>query len=195
MFARILPFLAGFAARGGSLVGAPAADLPSPLPSFDARDWAKSFVAHVKAIPGIPADEETMLGWFANALMRGFDENDARWRKAVAQSGRTHVGFLTREAVAGAVLGALDDHGAIVSYNLSERIIDSVIALAPNVREACPRCGTLDSTRISEPGGTWHCYKCFLVDKNGMLAVQNDRLRDENQRLQRYQDAVEGALV
>lgn len=39
-----------------------------PLPSFDARDWAKAFC---KINPQI--DEETMIGWFANALMRGYD--------------------------------------------------------------------------------------------------------------------------
>ena len=43
------------------------------LRSFDARDWAKHFVAHVKAIPGLSEDEETMTTWFANALMKGYD--------------------------------------------------------------------------------------------------------------------------
>lgn len=45
-----------------------------PLPSFDARDWAKAFVN----MHG--GDEELMLTWFANALMRGFDEAAARER-------------------------------------------------------------------------------------------------------------------
>jgi hypothetical protein len=44
-----------------------------PLPSFDARDWAE---AYCKINPA--ADEGTMLAWFANALMRGFDEHAAR---------------------------------------------------------------------------------------------------------------------
>ena len=45
-----------------------------PLPSFDARDWAKAFVetAAKNGHPGI--DEAWMLTWFANALMRGYDE-------------------------------------------------------------------------------------------------------------------------
>lgn len=45
-----------------------------PLPSFDARDWAKAFckIAAEQGHPGI--DEEWMVSWFANALMRGFDE-------------------------------------------------------------------------------------------------------------------------
>lgn len=47
----------------------PAHERPDwPLPSFDARDWAQAFV---KLHGG---DEELMIGWFANALMRGFDE-------------------------------------------------------------------------------------------------------------------------
>lgn len=44
-----------------------------PLPSFDAKDWAEAFC---KINP--TADEATMLTWFANALMRGFDEYAAR---------------------------------------------------------------------------------------------------------------------
>ncbi len=45
------------------------------LKSFDARDWAKAFVAHARRNPLIPLDEETMTTWFANALMRGYDEH------------------------------------------------------------------------------------------------------------------------
>jgi hypothetical protein len=40
-----------------------------PLPSFDARDWAKAFC---KLNPGM--DEGTMISWFASALMRGYDQ-------------------------------------------------------------------------------------------------------------------------
>jgi hypothetical protein len=47
-----------------------------PLPSFDARDWAKAFC---KLHGG---DEELMLAWFANALMRGYDEAGKRNHKA-----------------------------------------------------------------------------------------------------------------
>jgi hypothetical protein len=41
-----------------------------PLPSFDAKDWAEAFC---KRFPQM--DEGVMLAWFANALMRGFDEH------------------------------------------------------------------------------------------------------------------------
>lgn len=40
-----------------------------PYPSFDARDWARAFC---KMYPDM--DEDVMVGWFANALMRGHDE-------------------------------------------------------------------------------------------------------------------------
>lgn len=54
--------------------GRPANERPDwPLTSFDARDWAAAFCA---INPGMP--EDVMIGWFANALMRGFDEHTAR---------------------------------------------------------------------------------------------------------------------
>ena len=46
----------------------------SKLPgSFDARDWAREFVALVKENPLIPTDEGCMQTWFANAIMSGYD--------------------------------------------------------------------------------------------------------------------------
>ena len=45
------------------------------LPSFDARDWAAAFCKIYSVIP-----EDEMIGWFASALMRGFDEATARSR-------------------------------------------------------------------------------------------------------------------
>lgn len=50
-----------------------------PLPSFDARDWAAAFCkianeqGHKNGL-GEPIDEAWMISWFANALMRGYDE-------------------------------------------------------------------------------------------------------------------------
>jgi hypothetical protein len=46
-----------------------------PLPSFDARDWAAAFL---KYHPDKGLDEGDMIGWFANALMRGYDERSSR---------------------------------------------------------------------------------------------------------------------
>lgn len=44
-----------------------------PLPSFDARDWAAAFCKIAKQ-HGQDIDEEWMVTWFANALMRGYDQ-------------------------------------------------------------------------------------------------------------------------
>jgi len=60
--------------------GTPPHERPDwPYPSFDARDWAVAFckVANehgFKDANGQPIDEDWMIGWFANALMRGYDE-------------------------------------------------------------------------------------------------------------------------
>ncbi len=49
-----------------------------PLPSFDARDWATAFLSAYEKAGDDFLDEGTMIAWFANALMRGFDEATAR---------------------------------------------------------------------------------------------------------------------
>ena len=54
-----------------------------PLPSFDATDWSEAFckIASEHGFAdkdGKPIDHGWMTGWFANALMRGFDEHAAR---------------------------------------------------------------------------------------------------------------------
>jgi hypothetical protein len=49
-----------------------------PLPSFDARDWAKSFVEIATKNGHGSLDEGWMISWFANALMRGYDEHAMR---------------------------------------------------------------------------------------------------------------------
>lgn len=43
---------------------------------FDAKVWAESFVAHVKWKPEIATDEGTMIVWFANAIMAGYDRRE-----------------------------------------------------------------------------------------------------------------------
>lgn len=58
----------------------PSRDDPNwPLPSFDARDWAEAFC---KRHPQM--DQEMMGVWFANALMRGYDEAVMRIRQGGA---------------------------------------------------------------------------------------------------------------
>ena len=59
----------------------------SKLPqSFDAWDWARDFCETVGKNPTIPHDVETMMSWFANALMRGWDEKS--WGQAKEDDNR-----------------------------------------------------------------------------------------------------------
>lgn len=51
-----------------------------PLPSFDAQEWAKAFCRRFTVVERTPqsdfdGDLGLMTGWFANALMRGYDEH------------------------------------------------------------------------------------------------------------------------
>ena len=48
------------------------------LDSFDAQHWAASFLDTLRENPQIIIDHDLMVCWFANALMRGFDEH--YWR-------------------------------------------------------------------------------------------------------------------
>jgi len=58
----------------GEKTANPSRDDPNwPLPSFDARDWAEAFHKQFPAVP-----EDVALSWFANALMRGYDERTLR---------------------------------------------------------------------------------------------------------------------
>lgn len=57
-----------------------------PLPSFDAADWAEAFCKTAtklgyKDAEGKPIDEGWIITWFANALMRGYDEFAERLHK------------------------------------------------------------------------------------------------------------------
>jgi hypothetical protein len=61
----------------------------SKLPqSFDARDWAAEWLEVIKNHTDIPTDEGTMISWFANALMSGYDEANRRNRKKIERMER-----------------------------------------------------------------------------------------------------------
>lgn len=42
--------------------------------SFDGQVWAKAFLERAKLDPKFATDEGNLIGWFANAIMRGFDD-------------------------------------------------------------------------------------------------------------------------
>lgn len=41
---------------------------------FDAKYWVDLWADTLRSHPNIPTDESTMLGWFANAIMAGYDQ-------------------------------------------------------------------------------------------------------------------------
>jgi hypothetical protein len=41
--------------------------------STDAQDWADEWMKCIKKNPSIPTDVACMVGWFANAIMAGYD--------------------------------------------------------------------------------------------------------------------------
>ena len=52
----------------------PQPDVYKFMPSeFDARKWAKHWMDVIREHPRVPHDEETMVTWFANAIMAGYD--------------------------------------------------------------------------------------------------------------------------
>jgi hypothetical protein len=48
------------------------------LLSFDSQHWAAAFLQTLRENPEIVIDHDLMVCWFANALMRGYDERE--WR-------------------------------------------------------------------------------------------------------------------
>lgn len=56
-----------------------------PFPNtIDARTWTKNWLETIKLHPLVPFDEGTMICWFANAIMSGWDE--ANRRRDIADS-------------------------------------------------------------------------------------------------------------
>src|SRR6266540_4892941 len=51
--------------------------------TMDARIWASDWMKTIQEHPGIPTDEGTMVTWFANAIMAGYDEAQRRHRAKV----------------------------------------------------------------------------------------------------------------
>ena len=41
--------------------------------TIDATIWTKEWMKTIKEHPEIPTDEGTMIAWFANAIMAGYD--------------------------------------------------------------------------------------------------------------------------
>lgn len=68
-------------AQGSPMLSNPApAPEPDPLMGIDGQKWAQEFM-RIWSGRWSEVDEGLMIGWFANAIMRGFDEGQSRLRK------------------------------------------------------------------------------------------------------------------
>ncbi len=79
--------------------------------TMDAGKWAKAWMEHIAKNRQIPYDEGTMISWFANAIMAGFDEagrrNDDHWtdlenrlRERIGRNKQRHADLLNQGRVA-----------------------------------------------------------------------------------------------
>lgn len=75
--------------RSDALLGSDG--LPWPQ-TFDGQTWAKEFIRHVKDRPEIATDEGTMIGWFANAIMVGYDRAKQEPNSVVIPTSRIKQG-------------------------------------------------------------------------------------------------------
>lgn len=91
------------------------------LQTTDAKIWAEVFVAHVKNNPEIATDEETMIGWFANAIMAGYDSVKNR-RQALEETS-----LLPRRAVIVKGDGPIDPNAIAVA--LADEPVDVSVAV------------------------------------------------------------------
>ncbi|MEN6537699.1 MAG: hypothetical protein ABFD89_28875 [Bryobacteraceae bacterium] len=102
------------------------------LRSFDARDWASAFTKIAKAHPSIPFDEETMTTWFANALMRGYDEHRWGMEKFERDAGKQHLHSVSEDAIRAAVAQGWcspANSRKEMDCDLAESIVERLMAL------------------------------------------------------------------
>lgn len=66
-------------------------DVKKLIGNPDAKIWAEEFVKMVKNKPSIATDEGSMIGWFANAIMAGYDKaREIYERKILDDKDETH---------------------------------------------------------------------------------------------------------
>lgn len=70
----------------------------------DASKWAQSWARTIVQHPEIPHDEGTMITWFANAIMTGYDEGVAVERRRTMDERLTELAFLAAGAGTGVAM-------------------------------------------------------------------------------------------
>lgn len=59
--------------RSDDIYESEAVELLNVLGEFDGRMWARRFIEAVKRTPEVAVDEESMVAWFASAIMVGYN--------------------------------------------------------------------------------------------------------------------------
>ena len=144
---------------------------PAPLPEkpqearvclpdcFDAQVWAREWLKTIKDNPGIPQDEGTMISWFANAIMAGYDNARRKYDKP-------------REAPVD--LGSLNKTAGPVSVESLDRKLDDRLRAAVLPRE-CLKAEANDCKKSSpmlEASDGVYKVLAMLDDEIGMLAAK-----------------------
>lgn len=87
----------------------------------DAQVWAKRWHEIITEHPAIPTDEGAMIGWFANAIMAGYDEGRRHEQKRDIVEKLREIIF---QAAGAATRPLLEDHPYYVFP--SERVSEAV---------------------------------------------------------------------
>lgn len=87
----------------------------------DAQVWATRWLEIIAENPSIPTDEGTMIGWFANAIMNGYDDGVRHEQKRDVVEKLREIIF---QAAGAATLPLLQDHPDYVFP--SERVSEAV---------------------------------------------------------------------
>lgn len=113
----------------------PIGEHPRCTQSFAASDWARDFVQQVRLNPSIATDEGTVCGWFANAIMRGYDERERILNAEAREAGQILVERLETISIRGAVArGWCSEENSHKEMDcvLAEAITQEILKLSPN---------------------------------------------------------------
>jgi hypothetical protein len=87
----------------------------------DAQVWVKQWLETISENPSIPTDEGTMISWFANAIMAGYDQGRRFERSRDIVEKLREIIF---QAAGAATRPLLEDHSDYVFP--SERVSEAV---------------------------------------------------------------------